>query len=489
MQTGWLDPARKPFWLTKMKTGIGIDVGTFHTVAVSSGSLIRIPNQSIPSRALRAGPVLIVGIDTISQLNSSFERILAPKLMLDDSNKKNTDLKEVIQKLVEQALQGLGMPPNNIVLTVPPGWSLAKCNLLEAAVNELGYQVRFMHEPIALLISAMYLAPKLTLYSDVAKLDKPSLVMVCDWGAGTVDLALVKVSRVGNIYEFSCLDEVTEIGQGGTSLARDIVRNSVSESGKKGKMQIDVEADFLQLYWQGDKFASLDFSDYSKPTKDRRQYAATVVANKIETLVNNCSILDRTEILFLLHGGPLESEELCTRLKEELKNSLGVNDEQFVHVGENFAKHLSDTNVLWRRDVLVAAGASLFASRGDVLPEFQYEIALINSFGGVSSKIILKRDRNTEGIRVITPPYSGTDYSVSVQQVRGSIATSVCADLHIHVRPNALVMYRILEAGVGYATLEALEAQDLPHPVPFSDSRSDCQRFPERSARFSIDLG
>ncbi len=99
MQTGWLDPARKPFWLTKMKTGIGIDVGTFHTVAVSSGSLIRIPNQSIPSRALRAGPVLIVGIDTISQLNSSFERILAPKLMLDDSNKKNTDLKEVIQKL------------------------------------------------------------------------------------------------------------------------------------------------------------------------------------------------------------------------------------------------------------------------------------------------------------------------------------------------------------------------------------------------------
>lgn len=145
--------------------------------------------------------------------------------------------------------------------------------------------------------------------------------------------------------------------------------------------------------------------------------------------------------------------------------------------------------VRWRRDVLVATGASLFAARGKALPEFEYEITLKDSSGRSSSSVRLARRHNLAGIQVITPPFSGVDYYVDVQQLRrDGTKTSIKTELSLHIRKDAVVMYRIREAGVGYALVEAIEAQNLPCPEPFPDACLDQRTLPEQSTRFSINL-
>ena len=64
--------------------------------------------------------------------------------------------------------------------------------------------------------------------------------------------------------------------------------------------------------------------------------------------------------------------------------------------------------------------------------------------------------------------------------------TAISAELKLFVRKNAVVMYRIAEAGVGFAKIEASEAQDLPAPENFSDSRIEAVILPEKSTRFNV---
>lgn len=480
-----------------MKSGIGIDIGTFHTVATSATQemSVRIPRQSVPSIALRVGRsnIPIVGIDAIDQLKSNlpFELILAPKLKLDGGGTRDGILQSVLRKLADQAIRNLGgQKISNVVMTVPPGWTLEHCQLLREAVEPIdGIQARFIHEPIALLIATMYLAPKyLGDTKLIAKLENAGSFLVCDWGAGTVDIALVKISKQGSRYEFSCVGELTDIGHGGTALARDIVR----EHAEKNNVSVDIDklAFHLQSNWQGEKYAALDFSDYEKFTKERRLLAAKSICKRVENLFNTLEITNRTDILCILHGGPIESLELRSFLQDELVKSLDFPAKQFLHIGNEFTKSLPSEQVPWRRDVLVATGASLFAACGNVFPEFEYEIALRDSFGTVSSRISLAIRHNLKGIQVISPPFTGVDYYVDVRQVRRSngTKTSVKAELSVHVRPNAVLMYQLKEAGVGYVLVQVTEAQNLVVPKPFDDALSDQVCLPERSTRFSIEL-
>lgn len=468
-----------------MKFGIGIDIGTFHTVATSvNENNFCVPKKSIPSIALRSGNTPIVGNDAIDQLGLSngFELILAPKLLLNTDSNQDF-LQKVISKLAKLAIDDIDYENDqsgNVVITVPPGWTREHCQLLEEAVEQIGMKASFIHEPIALLIATMHLAFKGNEQSS-AKLENADLFLVCDWGAGTVDIALVRVVKKGDRYEFSCEGEFTDRKHGGTSLARDIVY------GYDKSVDIDNMAYHLQSAWQGEEL--LDLSHYKPITSKRRDDAATVIAEKIENLFNENDIKNKASIVCLFHGGPLESEELQSFLKEKLIKSLGLSTRQFLHIGNQFSESLPFDKVPWRRDVLVSAGASLFASRGEIFPEFKYEIALKDSFGNISNRIPLEIRPNLKGIQVITPPHTDRDYYVDVQQVRrDGTKTSQNKELSLYVRPHAVLRYQIREAGVGFALIEVTEAEDLPSPVPFPDARSECVRLPECSTRFSIDF-
>ena len=469
-----------------MKFGIGIDIGTFHTVATSvNEKIFCVPQKSIPSIALRSGNTPIVGNKAKHQLDISddLELILAPKLLLNTDSNQDF-LQKIISKLAALALEDIECENNQfgtVVITVPPGWTLEQCQLLEEAVEQIGIKASFIHEPIALLIATMYLAPTGSEQLS-AKLENADLFLVCDWGAGTVDIALVRVVKKGFRYEFSCEGEFTDRNHGGTSLARDIVY----EYDKS--VDIDKMAYHLQSAWQGEEL--LELSHYKPITSKRREDAATVIAEKIENLFNEKEIKNKASMVCLFHGGPLESEELRSFLKEKLSQSLGLSTGQFLHIGNQFSNSLPFDKVPWRRDVLVSAGASLFASRGEIFPEFKYEIALRDSFGNISNnRIPLEIRPNLEGIQAIKPPFTGCDYYVDVQQVRrDGTKTSQNKELSLYVRPDAVLRYRIREAGVGFALIEVTEAEDLPAPVPFSDARSECVRLPECSTRFSIDF-
>ena len=475
--------------------GLGIDAGTFHTVATcAEGSSIRIPSISIPSIAVEAGKKIHVGVDATDQIDLETTTLIRnPKLSMAKKGVRDQRLELILRKLIEQAVQFLGAAElNNIVLTVPPAWTSEHCQLLQAAVKPIvKTKVRFIHEPIALLISAMYLAPKHTKdVSVVAKLENADLILVCDWGAGTVDVALVQIKKDGLRHEFSCIGELTELGQGGTAIAEDVIREREKIKNAPSANPAEKMAFRLQDHWQGNSYPGLDFRDCDSITRDRRHDAAKVICGKINELFSNLGIADRSGILCLLYGGPLESTELRSFLEKNLKETLGFLQDQFLHIGNNFSEFLPFNQAPWRRDVMVAAGAALFAARGEVLPEFEYEIALRDSFGKISSCIRLARGPNLAGRQVITPPHCGADYHVDVQQLRRDslLKTAIKNELRLYVREGAVVMYEIGEAGVGYALVKATEYRDLPCPIPFADANSDSKELTERSTRFSINL-
>ena len=485
-----------------MNLGIGIDIGTFHTVSAITypDGTIRPPGRSIPSIALRGKSHDIVGVDTHGHMESpGYELIQAPKLKMSESEENKQYLRPILRKLVEQSLSDLGEIADNIVLTVPPGWDKNQCEFLEKAIAPLNIKAQFQHEPSALLIAAMNLALKHIIDPRVTgKLGSAELVLVCDWGAGTVDVALVSISRKGGRHEFACVGEFTEMNQGGISIARDVIDE---QHNKMTKLEREKLVYMLQLYWQDDrfdKFGGIKFNDYNERTKKRQRLAAEIVAKKTAKLLENLGITDTSRILCVLHGGPLEASFLRDCLEKQMLDAVNISPKQLLHIGNEFTKAIYSEQEPWRRDVLVAAGASLFASRGETLPEFEYDVQLKDSAGQPFACVRLAKNPNLAGIQVITPPYTGTDYYVNVQQVRRKTAkfchphmqekTAVQAELRLHVRAGGVVMYKISEARVGYALIEAIEAQDLPIPIPFSDARSDKAYLPERSTRFSINM-
>ena len=365
-------------------------------------------------------------------------------------------------------------------------------------MEPLGIDVSFQHEPIALLIAAMHLArfnredPSI-----IARLNNADPILVCDWGAGTVDIALVSVSRKDNQHQFACINEITELGHGGTAIARAVIEELNLDRSKN----IEAEVYHLQTHWHGDGVKDFSAYDgYDHAVKLRRERAATEIGKKIGKLIKDSRIDKGSNMVCVLHGGPLESDQLRAFLQEQLTQSLGIEDQQFLHIGEKFCAALPEHEPAWRRDVLVAQGAALFASRGEAFPEFEYLVKLKDSFGQPCGSLRLARKYTLRGIQVVTPPFTGVDYFVEIEQARRTFAsdllgrtsqgqgTPIRAELGLYVRPNAVIMYRIREAGPGYSLIEALEAENLPAPVPFEDANIAKVRLPERSTRFSIEL-
>ena len=467
---------------------IGIDLGTFHTVAVScEQEQLFFPARSIPSIAFKLGNATIVGVDAESQIDLAQQLLIAPKLKLHDKSVAPEFISSVLRKLVEQATIDLGVSGRKAVMTVPPSWTLSDCLAIKESVSALGLELNFLHEPVALLIAVMQLTRKRGCDPFVAGLlTTAKRVLVCDWGAGTVDLALVQIKQSADIVEFRCLGETTVLGHGGTNIAQEVVGSFANDS---TTMMRDKEAFKLQKYWQGDSLATFNSDKYSRSTTLRRQSAAVAIASAASDLLTRLCIDDRSDIVTLLYGGPIESAELRNSLISELELAAGTKQEIVCFAGSKLVRAVENSRPL-RRDVLVAAGASIYSANGEALPEFEYEIILRDSFGKSTSTIRLIKGRNLAGIQVVTPPFTGVDYYVDVSQISviGNTRnkTSIAAELKLFVRKNAVVMYRIAEAGVGFAKIEASEAQDLPAPENFPDSRIEAVILPEKSTRFNV---
>lgn len=483
-----------------MAISVGIDLGTFHSVATCmQDNAVHIPAKSIRSIALQPNKnsdAVIVGKQAMLQLNSSnFEMILAPKLELKRDNYRKSLIEIIIKKLAEQTLDDLNecaviQNSSNVVVTVPPEWNLSDCKILKEAVEEIGggIRVRFIHEPIALLISTIYLAQKHPQTELSWKLNSTDF-LVCDWGAGTVDVALVQVNKNGKTHEFSCLGQLTDKDFGGTSIAK----NAVLAYQKKSNETLDIDktAYHLQEKWQGEELTSWNFNEYETFVTECRQSAANVISEKVKLLLNDKKIKNSSSIRCILHGGPLESEELRSFLQKSLMQNLDFSTEQFIHIGNEFAKNLPYEKTPWRRDVLVSTGAALFASLGKTLPEYEYEIALKDSTGKTYSSVFLATGLNRFGKHPITPPFTDCDYSVYVYQVKISdrSRTSLNKELHLYIREGAGVLYQIVNADAGYAEIQATESDMTGISAkPFADAKHDRAIFPECSTRFSIDF-
>lgn len=466
---------------------LGIDIGTFHTLAVSvDGSTLTVPPRSVPSAALLAKPVPIVGYDAIQQLDLPYRLLQAPKLHMGTNDVEPGLLRGIIQRLAEQALKDLALHPDRpLVITVPPGWTLDQCTVLEDALMAVAPKVRFLHEPVALLVAAWYLA---RVHPDAgirAKLSSFQEIVVCDWGAGTVDLAAVKTNGDLRRPEFLCVGEHTDRIWGGTSIARSAVEAYLG-AGHILRTDSERTALLLQQQWAGMEASPVSLAGLEAFVSKRRQNAAFAIQSVTRQLLAKCTSPSR--VLFVMHGGPLESTELRREFSEALE-TVGISRDRQVHIGNDFAEAVVPRVANLRRESLVALGAALFSAYGQALPEFEYRIKLRDGFGQISSSLRLAITPNTKGIQPINPPYTGVDYIVEVQQMSAGVETPMRKELALHVRENAVVLYRIADAGVGFARIEAVEARNLPTPKPFADAISATVVMPESSTRFQLDFG
>jgi hypothetical protein len=477
--------------MNRQQRAVGIDLGTFHTVAVHANlDKITFSKRSIPSIAVLIRNATIVGFEAQRQSATATKIIVAPKLKLHDRSESLEVLKPILRGLVSESLTNLGLREASAVLTVPPGWNLSDCIAIKEAVEPLGFSLSFFHEPVALLAAAYHLIRHSSCEHAISgSLINAESVLICDWGAGTVDLAYVRIKRRGDgSIEFSVLGEKTEIGEGGNDLARDIVIETVGDSIKD---RADFVAYQLQEAWQGNLLPGFNASLFERKAGERRKQAAIRISKSVSQLLADLSIFDRSKVLFLLYGGPMESADLSDALKAELTNELGIGKSQMINLDSNYVERTGN-ELGARRDMLVAAGAALYGTSGEAIPEFEYEVLLRDSFGNKTSSVRLVKDKNLKGIQVITPPYTGVDYFVDIIQLSSangvSTRTAISGELRLHVRSNAVIRYSIAEAGVGFVKIQAAEAMDLPTPELFSDSRIEELLLPEKSTRFILNI-
>ena len=466
-------------------TSVGIDIGTFHTLAVGlDGRVPLIPSATIPSIALLGGPTPIVGVDAVHHLDLGHELLQAPKLLLGGATPDSTLLREVMRKLAEQALTSVaGLPGARIVVTVPPKWSLAKCDLLGEALASVGRERLFLHEPVALLVAAWHFASRHVDPSHRAKLNTFREIVVCDWGAGTVDLALVSRTGPAATPTFQCRSDATLMQWGGTSIARAAV-DALRAAG--GALPVDRERAvfFLQQHWASGTESPVALDQLAPFVSRSRQEAAVAVRCEVERLLAGRSTKD---ILFVMHGGPLESLELRADFAGALER-MGIERDRQLHVGNAFCSEIEDGPANLRREALVALGGALYSEHGRPLPEFQYEVALRDAFGKTTSSVRLAVSEDLRGTQVVNPPYTDVDYSVAIRQMRDTEPTAIEKELALHVRAEAVVRYRVEAAGVGYATVSAQENMNIPVPRAFADARLVSVVMPESSTRFTLDF-
>lgn len=479
---------------------IGLDLGTFHTVASLFDAAQRqlVPFDSVPSVALLGTSPPIVGR---AAQQTKGTPMLAPKLRLREPGEDRRFLQEVLKKLANQAIGTLYRPDGRMALTVPPGWTADECDFVARSVEDYGTPVTFIHEPAALLIAVAYVAEHHERGSPLlALLRMPSHAIVCDWGAGTVDLAVVATKWDG-AYEFRCKAEKTLRGHGGTDIAREVVDYLYDEPSPDPRPNDRVRLDLiLQTGWE-DGFRAADIlRPYVRTARieqlddfvaNVRRRHASAVAEEIAVVWRSAGLLAGASPLILLHGGPLEAAEL----KETLVLSLvrhDANPDRVYSIGSEYCGQLCPGTKPWRRDSLVSVGASLFAARGEALPEYGYLISLRDAGGNRANAVRLVRGVSLSGRVAVEPPYTGQDYWAEVQQIRydweerTSQPTPIQKELALYVRDDALVVYEISDVGVGYARVDAYEAARTMAPRRLADAKSDSVKMPEKSTRFRI---
>lgn len=475
---------------------VGLDIGTFHSVAAELFDKSHvISHPSLPSVAVESSTDgdkdhVWVGFDAtqkLAYLKVGYRLLLAPKLEMGEvavsgDAKRKARLVRILSGLAKGALARLAQSPARIALTVPPGWSRAQCDLLSDALASVSAAEQlFLHEPIALLLAGWWLGHA-GHAGAFGRLDAHDQYLICDWGAGTVDLALVERKREANrVSSFQCRAEETDVTWGGHAIARKTLHTAVGagdwqDGGNEHLLM-------LQRVWQGDVKDLLGFDRISGHASSVRKTAAHAIGSKLHKLLG--AVRHPEKVLFLMYGGPLESDELREELVAMVKKA-GVREA--FHLGSGFVAEARVPDSEIRRDALVAVGASVFANCGTALPEFSYQVVLRDGNGLLISEHMLERNEYTEGKISITPPHTGLDYFFDIIQLREGVSTPTREKVGLFVREGAVVLCWLETAGVGFAKLRVAEARAGAVPRLLDDGRNREVLFPERSTRFRLEL-
>jgi hypothetical protein len=477
----------------------GIDLGTFHTTSAwftRGMHRYRLPQTpgasrafSVPSRAattpFRAGADLPDGEEA---------EIVSPKLSFGRaSSEHDRMLTRVLGALARQvtapAVWDLQTTAGvDAVVSVPPGWTQSQCDAIRGALQS-DRAVRFIHEPIALLVGVLDLADAARDWPGAREVLGALLtsrtVVVCDWGAGTVDIATARVEPrsvrwVGSaapscresIYE--CLYEETVLGCGGHDLAA-----VVAGDGRA--------ANLLQMAWAGR--CPMDVAEMSRfelAAGPHRESMADRVAQAILAAAEVLPKQERAETILLIYGGPLESSQL----REALVRRVGPVFRSVAHVSaalvDGASRRASSLGLsAATRESLIAMGAARFGASGDAKPEFDYELLLHRPDRANLTPVRLSKRGGQEGVTPLTPTHTGVDWHVDIWPL-GRPADKRTVGLF--VRPQATLLCRIENVDVGGVQVSVVEAADELVPRPFSDARKASARFDERSTRFSIPI-
>jgi molecular chaperone DnaK len=354
---------------------LGFDFGTTNSLAsvVIGDSVITFLDneQPIPSVVSFEGGKVEVGRKAHDKLTSAGlgvqgSTVRSPKTLLGreefiidgvsrDPVKMVEHVLEHVKKFVLQTRVGRDLKMNQVVATIPVNMEGRRRALLRQAFRQAGMSVvQFVHEPLAALYGHLRTSQAT---DDLVRRYNGKLVLVFDWGGGTLDLTLCRVldgllvqvandgtdDVGGDIFDETLRNEVEKRSIEQLGLSDDLVvlpeaRKRLLHECEQAKIQLSGRSTwtvYVDPYYQSEDKSTLDVT---LSREDLQDIVGRLVSNGV----------GRIERLLEREGYTTASIELCLATGGMVNMPLVKNrlDELFgpgrVHVSKNSASAIAD---------------------------------------------------------------------------------------------------------------------------------------------------
>ena len=337
-------------------TVVGFDFGTTNSLAsvVNGNEVITFleNGQPIPSVVSFEGGKVEVGRKAHDKLTSAGlgvqgSTVRSPKTLLGreeqlidgvrrDPVKMVEHVLDHVRRFVLQTKTGRDLPMDRVVATIPVNMEGHRRALLRQAFRQAGMSVvQFVHEPLAALYGYLRMSEGT---SDLIRRYDGKLLLVFDWGGGTLDLTLCRVLNGllvqvandgteevgGDVFDEELRNEVEKRSRAEQGLGDDVevlpeARKRLLHQCEEAKIELsvfDTKLVYVDPYYQDDKHSELEVTLTRDDLQDIVGHLVKKGVARIERLLEREGFSTASVELCLATGGMVNMPMVKNRLDE-----------------------------------------------------------------------------------------------------------------------------------------------------------------------------
>jgi actin-like ATPase involved in cell morphogenesis len=386
---------------------IGFDFGTTNSLAsvvIGTGVISFLENeQPIPSVVSFEGGKVEVGRKAHDRLSSAGlgvqgSTVRSPKTLLgreeqviDGVRRDPVKMVEIVldhvRRLVLASKAGRDLKMDRVVATIPVNMQGHRRALLRQAFRQAGMSVvQFVHEPLAALYGYLRMSEGTT---DLVKRYDGKLLLVFDWGGGTLDLTLCRVldgllvqvandgteEVGGDLFDDELRNEVEKRSRTSQGIADDVevlpeARKRLLHECEKAKIRLssrDTWNVYVDPYYQSDDQSDLQVNLSRDDLQEIAGHLVKKGVSRIERLLEREGYSTSSVELCLATGGMVNMPMVKNRLEEMFGPSR-------VHISKRSASAISEGAAWVAHDqarLHLAKNVELAMARSSYMPLLQ----------------------------------------------------------------------------------------------------------------------